>query len=212
MRAKVSNGPDHGGFDYRAGPTPTAIFTPDIKAQRVLWFFQIEGSARDILAQFKQTRSASVPAAGRPCLLTAALRERPTAGGVRPHGQRSQGGDCRAEPCATRCRRSLGGKFKRHGKSHGHFGHLWNCRKETLRWPKPNQRRTTISDLTSTDWARSVAKQIAAEMKDYPRQDFGPRRRLCDVSRRTVENLAAGLGEFSRQARRGETTMSETLQ
>ena len=69
-----------------------------------------------------------------------------------------------------------------------------------------------MSDLTSTDWARSVAKQIAADMKDYPRQDLGPLGRLRDVSRRTVENLAAGLGEFSRQARRGETAMSETLQ
>lgn len=52
MRAKVSNGPDWGGFDYKLDQCSLDDW-PDIDAQRVLWGDAIEGSARDILAQFE---------------------------------------------------------------------------------------------------------------------------------------------------------------
>lgn len=52
MRAKVSNGPDWGGFDYKLEQRPLDNW-PDIEAQRVLWGDAIDGSARDILAQFE---------------------------------------------------------------------------------------------------------------------------------------------------------------
>jgi putative DNA primase/helicase len=52
MRAKVSNGPDWGGFDYKLDQRPLDNW-PDIEAQRVLWGNAIDGSARDILAQFE---------------------------------------------------------------------------------------------------------------------------------------------------------------
>jgi hypothetical protein len=52
MRAKVSNGPDWGGFDYKLDQRPLDNW-PEIEAQRVLWGDAIEGSARDILAQFE---------------------------------------------------------------------------------------------------------------------------------------------------------------
>ena len=52
MRAKVSNGPDWGGFDYKLDQRSLDDW-PDIDAQRVLWGDAIEGSARDILAQFE---------------------------------------------------------------------------------------------------------------------------------------------------------------
>lgn len=52
MRAKVSNGPDWGGFDYTLDQRPLDDY-PDIEAQRVMWGDAIEGSARDILAQFE---------------------------------------------------------------------------------------------------------------------------------------------------------------
>jgi putative DNA primase/helicase len=52
MRAKVSNGPDWGGFDYKLDQRPLDDW-PDIEAQRVLWGDAIEGSARDVLAGFE---------------------------------------------------------------------------------------------------------------------------------------------------------------
>jgi hypothetical protein len=52
MRAKVSNGPDWGGFDYKLQRRPLENW-PEIEAQHVLWGDAIEGSARDILAQFE---------------------------------------------------------------------------------------------------------------------------------------------------------------
>ena len=51
MRAKVSNGPDWGGFDYKLDQRPLDKW-PEIEAQRVLWGGAIDGSARDILAKF----------------------------------------------------------------------------------------------------------------------------------------------------------------
>jgi putative DNA primase/helicase len=52
MRAKVSNGPDLGGFDYELDQRPLDDW-PQIEAQRVLWGEAIEGSARDVLARFE---------------------------------------------------------------------------------------------------------------------------------------------------------------
>jgi putative DNA primase/helicase len=52
MRAKVSNGPDWGGFDYKLDQRPLDDF-PEIEAQSVLWGEAVEGSARDILGQFE---------------------------------------------------------------------------------------------------------------------------------------------------------------
>jgi putative DNA primase/helicase len=52
MRAKVSNGHDWGGFDYKLDQRPLDNY-PAIEAQRVLWGDAIEGSAREILAQFE---------------------------------------------------------------------------------------------------------------------------------------------------------------
>ena len=52
MRAKISNGPDWGGFDYKLEQRQLDNW-PDIEAQRVLWGDAVDGSARDILAQFE---------------------------------------------------------------------------------------------------------------------------------------------------------------
>jgi putative DNA primase/helicase len=52
MRAKVSNGPDWGGIDYKLDQRPLDDW-PEIEAQRILWGAAVEGSARDILAQFE---------------------------------------------------------------------------------------------------------------------------------------------------------------
>jgi putative DNA primase/helicase len=52
MRAKVSNGPDWGGFDYKLDQR-TLDDWPGIEAQRVLWGAAIESSTRDILAKFE---------------------------------------------------------------------------------------------------------------------------------------------------------------
>ena len=52
MRAKVSNGPDWGGYDYKLDQRSLENW-PAIEAQGVLWGDAIEGSAREILAQFE---------------------------------------------------------------------------------------------------------------------------------------------------------------
>ena len=52
MRAKVSNGPDWGGFDYKLDQRPLDNW-PDIEAQRVLWGDAIDSSTRDMLASFE---------------------------------------------------------------------------------------------------------------------------------------------------------------
>ncbi len=57
MRAKVSNGPDFGGFDYKLDQRPLDDW-PEIEAQRVLWGGAIEGSAHDVLAKFEAKPAA----------------------------------------------------------------------------------------------------------------------------------------------------------
>jgi hypothetical protein len=55
-----------------------------------------------------------------------------------------------------------------------------------------------MSDLTSTDWARSVAtyaKQIAADMKDYPRQDLALDAFVMSVDER-LKTLQLAWGNF----------------
>jgi putative DNA primase/helicase len=52
MRAKVSNGPDWGGFDYKLDQRPLDE-RPEIEAQRVLWGAAIDGSTHELLAKLE---------------------------------------------------------------------------------------------------------------------------------------------------------------
>jgi hypothetical protein len=72
MRAKVSNGPDWGGFDYVLDRRALDDW-PEIEAQRVLWGNAIEGSARDILAEFEANQTTNKAEA----FLAAALKDGP---------------------------------------------------------------------------------------------------------------------------------------
>jgi putative DNA primase/helicase len=51
MRAKISNGPEYGGFDYRT-EQQELIDWPGVVAQRATWGNAIQASAREILATF----------------------------------------------------------------------------------------------------------------------------------------------------------------
>jgi putative DNA primase/helicase len=75
MRAKVSNGPDWGGLDYKLEQRPLDDY-PAIEAQRILWGDTIDGSTRDILAQF-EAKPTGVRQRQTVLFLTAALARGP---------------------------------------------------------------------------------------------------------------------------------------
>jgi putative DNA primase/helicase len=126
MRAKVSNGPDWGGFDYKLDQRPLDDW-PQIEAQRVLWGDVIDGSARDILAQF-ESKPVGVRQRQAVLFLTAAL-----AGGPRLAAEViAEAAKAGISERALRYTfKSLGGTPERHGKGHGHFV-LWELPKEPL--------------------------------------------------------------------------------
>ena len=126
MRAKVSNGPDHGGFDYELDQRPLNDW-PDIEAQRVLWGAPIEGSARDILAQF-ESKPVGVRQRQAVLFLTAALANGPRLA-AEVIAEAAKAGI--PERTLRYTFKSLGGTPERHGKSHGHFV-VWELPKETL--------------------------------------------------------------------------------
>ena len=57
IRAKMSNGPDWGGFDYKLDLREIER-RPDLVAQRVLWGDAIEGTAKELLAQLESPPEA----------------------------------------------------------------------------------------------------------------------------------------------------------
>jgi putative DNA primase/helicase len=116
VRAKVSNGPDWGGLDYKLGLHPLDAW-PGIEAQRVLWGDPIEGSARDILAQF-EGNPTGVRQRKAVTFLVEALK-----GGPRLASEviAEAAKDGIAERTLRHAPGELGGVPKRHGKGRGHF-------------------------------------------------------------------------------------------
>jgi len=117
MRAKVSNGPSWGGFDYKLDQRPLDNW-PQISAQRILWGDAIESSARELLAQFegkaKAARQRQVIA-----FLAAALKD-----GPRLRGEIVAEGAKLGIPERTLYHtftKVLGGTPERHGKGKDHF-------------------------------------------------------------------------------------------
>ena len=126
MRAKISNGPDWGGFDYTLDQRPLDGW-PDIEAQRVLWGDAIEGSARDILAQF-DSKPVGVSKRQAVLFLTAALARGPRLA-AEVIAEAANAGI--SERTLRYTFKSLGGTPERHGKNRGHFV-IWELPKEML--------------------------------------------------------------------------------
>jgi hypothetical protein len=114
IRAKVSNGPDWGGFDYKLEQGRLDNW-PDIEAQRVLWAASIEGSAREILAQFEDKPTNESPAV---TFLVEALK-----GGPQLAAQviANAGNAGIPERTLRRAFKDLGGAQERHGRGRDHF-------------------------------------------------------------------------------------------
>jgi hypothetical protein len=114
VRVKVSNGPDWGGFEYELEQRRLDNW-PDIEAQRVLWATPIEGSAREILAQFEDKPTNESPAAkflvealkGGPQLAAEVIAKADSAG--------------ISERTLRRAFKDLGGVSERHGRGRDHF-------------------------------------------------------------------------------------------
>ena len=114
LRAKVSNGPDWGGFDYKL-ERRDLDGCPGVEAQRVLWGAPIEGSAREILARFEEKPDGERKGVA---FLREALKDGP---------QRAAELIAKAEQAGInerslqRAFRQLGGIRERQGAKHGHF-------------------------------------------------------------------------------------------
>ncbi len=116
VRAKVSNGPDWGGLDYKLELHPLDGW-PGIEAQRVVWCDPIEGSARDILAQF-EGNSTGVRQREAVTFLIGALKGGPRLASELIAEAAHVGIPERTLRYALT---QLGGSPERHGKGHGHF-------------------------------------------------------------------------------------------
>ena len=117
MRAKVSNGPDWGGFDYKLERRELEGW-PGVEAQRVLWGAPIEGSARELLERFE---AKSDDERNSVAFLIGALK-----GGPRLSAELTAEAERAGIPERTlrRTFKKLGGTSERHGARQGHFG-VW---------------------------------------------------------------------------------------
>jgi putative DNA primase/helicase len=113
LRAKVSNGPDWGGFAYSLERRELDGY-PGIEAQRVLWGGPIEGTTRDILAKFEEKRD------DRPAMVF--LREA-LKGGPRLAAEVIAEAALAGIPKRTlqRALNDMGGTTERHGVGRDHF-------------------------------------------------------------------------------------------
>jgi putative DNA primase/helicase len=114
MRAKVSNGPDWGGFDYRLERLEVEGY-PGVEAQRVTWGDPIEGSARDILARFEEKPSDDLKSA---VFLREALKDGPQLAAELIAKAERAGIN---ERTLQRAFKQLGGVRERHGAKREHF-------------------------------------------------------------------------------------------
>ena len=127
MRVKVSNGPDWGGFDYKLDQRPLENY-PAIEAQRVLWGDAVEGSARELLAQF-EAKPVGVKARQTVLFLTAALANGPRLA-AEVIAEAAKAGI--AERTLRYAFKGIGGAPERHGKGRDHFV-VWELPKEFVR-------------------------------------------------------------------------------
>jgi hypothetical protein len=117
MRAKVSNGPDRGGFDYKL-ERRELDGCPGVEAQRVLWGVALEGSAREILERFEAKPAEESKSQA---FLVEALKDGPRLkADVIAEGEQAG----LSERTLQRVFRKLGGTYERHGAGRGHFG-VW---------------------------------------------------------------------------------------
>jgi putative DNA primase/helicase len=126
MRAKISNGPDWGGFDYKLGQRPLDEY-PTIEAQCAMWGDAIEGSAREIVAQF-EAKPLGVRQRQAVLFLTAALANGPRlAAEVIAEGAKVG----IPERTLRYVFKGIGGAPERHGKGRDHFV-IWELPKKFL--------------------------------------------------------------------------------
>ena len=116
MRAKVSNGPDWGGLDYKLSNRPLDE-DQNIEAQSILWGAAIEGSAREILAQF-EAKAVSMAQRRAVTFLMAALKDGPQLAATL---YREAAKLSITESALRYAFKSLGGVPERHGARKGHF-------------------------------------------------------------------------------------------
>ena len=114
LRAKVSNGPDWGGFAYRFERRELDGW-PGIEAQRVLWGGPIEGTAREILARFEEKSDGERKGMA---FLREALKDGPRLAAELIAEAALAGIN---ERSLQRAFKQLGGIRERQGAKHGHF-------------------------------------------------------------------------------------------
>jgi putative DNA primase/helicase len=78
IRAKISNGPDHDGFEYGLERAALTGY-PEITAQRAAWGNPVFGTAREILASFEPQKAKAVKGPQAIEFLEAALKDGPRA-------------------------------------------------------------------------------------------------------------------------------------
>ncbi len=96
VRPKVSNGPDHGGIDYKLDQYPLDDY-PEIVAQRALWGDILTGTAREIIDQFEPKKAASDRTHPTVIFLMAALANGPRLA-AELYAEGGQAGHRRAQP------------------------------------------------------------------------------------------------------------------
>jgi putative DNA primase/helicase len=124
MRAKVSNGPDWGGLDYDLDRRRLEA-DPKIEAQRVLWGAAIEGSARELLAQF-EAKKANMAQRRAVAFLMQELKDEPREAAEL---YRKASKLNITESALRYAYRSLGGVPERHGSGRKHYV-IWELPKE----------------------------------------------------------------------------------
>ena len=117
MWAKVSNGPDWGGFDYKLDQRGLDNW-PQIIAQRILWGDAIDGSTRELLARFEAKATDDRPRQAV-IFLTAALKDGPRLAAEVIAEAGKAGISERTLRYAFK--NTLGGISERHGAGRGHF-------------------------------------------------------------------------------------------
>jgi putative DNA primase/helicase len=125
MRAKISNGLAFGGFDYQLEQRALDDW-PGIEAQRILWTGWVEGSARDLLAQFEAKQAAQGTRAT--LFLIAALKDGPRLA-AEVIAEAAKAGI--PERTLRYAFKGLAGAPERHGKGRDHFV-VWELPKEPL--------------------------------------------------------------------------------